>query len=90
MIVAASVLSEVTDLVDSIGSLAALVVATATLVQVLSTKREVKTMNGSTMAEIIDDGETRRIRLIPEDERTTHEGEHLDHHPKVADDLPDD
>lgn len=49
----------------------------------VKTHKEVKTMNGLTMAQMADAGETRRIDAIASIDRTAAEQQHLDAEPRT-------
>ena len=78
-----------------LGDVAQLILAVATLVTALiawsgrrisqQVRTEVKTMNGLTMAQMADAGETRRVDAIATEDRTTAEQRHVDAEPRTED-----
>lgn len=71
-------------IISAWASFVAAIASLITAVAVLLTRRtinavhtEVKTMNSKTIAVLADENEDRRIKSLPDDERTTEDWEHL-------------
>jgi len=74
---------------ETITALAQLVAAAATLVVALRVHREVKTMNGKTIAVLTDENEGRRIAAdIAHDDRTASEQHYVDQLDESQEDNP--
>jgi hypothetical protein len=65
------------ELAQLVASLATLVTSVAVLIQALRIKREVKTANALTLAQLGDQGETRRIQAKDPTDITAAEHRHL-------------